>query len=210
MSNENGTGNPSLIVYETKSGIVCHIEVINIATLRAIKNRAQEVYPYPDKADYPVTLQGSFISEELKKAAEIEAADSNPEYQKACRAVDLERDTFENGAILEIAVRFVRQHNPGETALYYTADELVNHFAGKLLKLRKFADLPEDDYEAVVWHCVFNGNRLIPHRESGALTSTDWDFAYVKQLAIQQIPLSHSEVMAGIRYFQYPVPGKST
>lgn len=208
MTNENGTGNPSLIVYETKSGVVCHIQPLNIATLRAIKLRASELYPYPDKADYPVTLQGSFVTAEAQKAAEIEAADSNPEYQKACRLIDIDRDAFENVAILDIAVKFVKRHESGQSPEYYTGSELEDRFAGQLLKLRKYADLPKNDYEAVVWHCVFNGNRLIPHRESGALTAVDSDFAYVKQLAIQQIPLSHSEVMAGIRYFQYPVPGK--
>lgn len=209
MTERNGS--PSLIEYETKSGIVCHIDMINIATLRAIKLRAETLYPYPDKTAYKVDLSGgSFADDAIRIAAEIEGAETNPDYIRAKMLVNIERDNYENSAILDIAVKFVSQQYEDGTFQYYTSETLVNRFASQLLKLRRYAELPDDDYEAAVWYCVFNGNMLRPHKDSGALEAVNWDFTYVKQLAIQQIPLSHSEVVAGIRYFRYPVQKQTT
>lgn len=211
MSEANGAGMPAIITYMCKSGIVCHIQPINVALLRAIQLQGQERYPYPNKADYPVELPGSFVSDEMRQAAEIEAAPNNPEYIQACKAIDAKRDDFERDAILNIAVRFVQYANEDGTFEYHTEETLVNHFAAQLMKMRKYAKLAfEDDYQATVWYCVFSGDRLVYNKATDQLTAFDGDFAYVRQLAIQQLPLSHVEVMAGVRYFPYTLPGATT
>lgn len=207
MSSENGTGMPSLIVYECKSGVVCHITPINIATLSAILIHIQDILPFPDKAAYALPLEGSFVSEEVKKQAELDAAESNPEYIKACDDVRSERLKLENNAILDLSVRFLKEFNSEEKPIYYTPEELIERFALPLSKLRKYADLPDSDYEAVIWYLVFSGNTLRRRPDNAKLEAVNGDFAYIKELAIQQIPLSHAEVMAGIRYFRYSLPG---
>lgn len=211
MTSENGTGMPSLITYECKSGVVCHITPLNIATLSAVLIHIQDILPFPDKAAYALPLEGSFVSDEVKKQAELDAADSNPEYQKACSEIMAERLKLENNAILDLSVRFLKEFNSEQQPVYYLPEELIEQFALPLAKLRKYAELPDSDYEAVVWYLVFSGNTLRRRPDNGKMEAINADFAYVKELAIQQIiPLSHAEVMAGIRYFRYQVPGAKT
>lgn len=182
-------GRPSLIIYETQTGVIEHIKPINLATLRAIQLKAADLFPYPDKKPYQHQEENAFAEVQLSPA------EDNPEYLLACKAVDAERAQWVDRAIFNFAVRFPK---------YSTRQALIDAFAEELKALREIAVLPEDDYEAVVFHLVLSWNQVGVSNSQFAPVSSD--FSRSVQLAIQTVALTPDEVTAGVRFFRPHIP----
>lgn len=189
--NGNGEWGKTIIRHRTMSGVMCHITPLNIATLKAIRMKAAEVYPYPDKEPYRLPLE-NVASPDIKDDAE-----NNPAYREVVQGVNEQRQEFEDKAIIALAVKFPD---------YPTPDDLVRHFAVELMNLRKFATLPDDDYEATLEYCVFSGNKVAVQRNKEGkietITAYDRDFDQIKNMALQYVPLSLAEVTQGIRFLE--------
>ena len=201
---ENGTngalkvtdvdGRPSLIVYEAMSGVIFHVTPINLPTLRAIQLKAQDLFPYPDKEPFNHPVENAFVE------GMTEGAEENPEYIKLCLAVDRERAVWADRAIFDYAA-----HCPK----YPTKDDLIRAFAGQLVRLREIANLPEDDYEAVIFHLVLTWNEpALDDQEHLKVRSSD--YSRIIQLAVQTVALTPEEVTAGVRFFRPYVQRDST
>lgn len=151
--------------------------------------KAAEVYPYPDKEPYRLPLENA-ASPEIKDEAE-----NNPAYREVVMGVNEQRQIFEDKAILALAVSFPDFPAP---------EDLVRHFAVQLMTMRKYATLPDNDYDAVLEYCVFSGNKVQVQRNKEGkieqITAYDRDFDQIKNKALQYVPLSHAEVINGIRF----------
>jgi hypothetical protein len=174
------------VIYETQTGVIEHIKPINLATLRAIQLKAADLFPYPDKTPYRHLEENAFAEGQLSPA------EDNPEYLLACKAVDAERSQWTDKAIFNFAVRFPK---------YPTRQALIDAFADELEALRQIAVLPDDDYEAVVFHLVLSWNQVgvNPNNRIAPISS---DFSRSIQLAIQTVALTPDEVTAGVRFFR--------
>ena len=195
--NQVVTGRPSIIVYETVSGVLCHCTPLNIATSRAIKARAELQFPYPDKKPYEVPMENA-------APGVVEIAENNPEYQKLCKAIDERRTDWINRATLGYAVKFVKAHN-GEI-VYHTRETLIERYAPQVLELRKIAVLPEDDYEVIVYHIIFSGSQI--RRVAGKPTIITDDLSNVLNAVAQVEPLTPAEIVQGVRFFRLDIPGQ--
>lgn len=175
-------GKPSVIVWESAAGVVFHITPVNLATLRAIQLKAADIYPYPDAKEYEIKEN----PETAFDPNQVLPASKNPEYLKLCLEVDAERDKWADRAIFDYAVT---------TPKYVNRDDLIEAFKSQLGKLRKIANLPDDDYEAVMFNIVLSGQERVNNR---------WvtDYNRVVGMAIQTFALTASEVAAGIRFFR--------
>lgn len=188
---DNGTrmateGHPVVIQYDCYSGVMAHITPLNIPTLKAIQLKARTRFPYPDPRPYQVEEENAFIPGTLSKA------EDNPQYVADCKAVDRERALWVDRTIFDWAVSFPQ---------FKTRDEMVAWFRPKLNALREIAELPTDDYEAVLFHLVLVWNQpgLNAKKE---LTVEASEYNRLIQLAIQGVSLTPAEVTDGIRFFR--------
>jgi hypothetical protein len=183
---QDNIGRPSIVRFETMSGVILHITPLNIATLRAINLKSDELFPYPDKKQYEVPLENAFVE------GMVDSAENNPEYLKACEPVDQQRKEWTDKAVFHYAVRFQD---------YPTRESLINAFAPRLLELRKIALVQEDDYEAILHHLVLTGNTIIKGT-TGALQALSSEYVDVIRIAIQTVALTPEEVTQGVRFFR--------
>lgn len=192
MSGDNNTlkvtdvdGRPSIFIYETQSGVIFHITPINLPTLRAIQLKAQDKFPYPDKRPYQQLEEKGFAEGQLTPAEE------NPQYLLDCQTVDHERAQWVDRTIFDYAAYCPK---------YPTKEAMIDGFREKLTKLREIAVLPEDDYEAILFHLVLTWNQV--GAKDGQFEPVGTEFARIVRLAIQTVALTADEVSAGIRFFR--------
>ena len=169
MSNE---GHPTAILYETLSGVVIQITPLSILSLRAIHLRAEREFPYPDKTEYQI--------ESAVMASGFLPAEENPAYIEACQAIDRQRNDWSVAHILDVACSYPQ---------YPTREALVAAFRPQLEKLRRVADLGDDDYENTLDHCVFTGR----HDKQMVIWAAEQN---------EGLMLTAPEVVEGIRYFR--------
>jgi len=173
-------GRPALIIHECLSGIIFHIAPLSLPTLRAIQLKAQDIYPYPDKAPYqiPDPVDVAFTEGQMSKA------EDNPDYLEACKKVDTERAQWVDKAVFRYAARMPK---------YPTEEALLAAYEDKLKALKEIAkfDETDTDYDIILLNFVLTGNT---------------DYATIIRLAVQAVALSAEEVSAGIRFFRLRVP----
>jgi len=176
----------SRIIHETMSGVVVHITPINLPTLRAIQLRAEKVFPDPDPTPFQHPEENAFDPSQMTRA------EDDPQYMELLNKTKSDRARWVDKAIFTYCATFPD---------YPTSKSLIDRYYGDLTVLRSFAELPEDDYEAIVYHIVLNGNK-VGVDQSGQLTPTSSDFSKIVQLAIQVIALTPDEVVEGIKFFR--------
>ncbi len=179
-------GRPVMIEYECYSGIMAYVIPLNIPTLKAIQLKAKTRFPYPDPRPYQVEEENAFVPGTLSKP------EDNPQYVADCKAVDRERALWVDRTIFDWSVSFPQ---------FKTRDELVAWFRPKLNALREIAELPEDDYEATLFHLVLVWNQPTIN-ESSQLTVGASEYNRLIQMAIQGVALTPAEVTEGIRFFR--------
>lgn len=191
-SGQNGTkstteGRAAIIEYEAFSGVLFHITPVNLPTLRAIQVKAESIYPYPEKEGYQLADENVFGG--------IVSADENPDYLSKCREIDTQRGVWADRAVFDYAVKMPK---------YPTKQDLVRGFQQQLDELRAIATLPEDDYEAILHHIVLTWNQLVS--KAGAFDVAQNEYSRIVRMAMQTVPLTPSEVTAGIRFFRAELP----
>lgn len=173
MADQQITGYPSVIVFETMSGVIVHIAPPSAFTVQAIKQRAEELFPYPDPAPYELPIENAADPSIKMSAGE------NPEYKALCAPIDAERTRWIVAAMIDLACSY---------PAFPDQNHMLAHFRPQLEKIKAIASLDEDEWQAVLKHCVFTGVR---------------DRQTVFDLAMQSknIPLTPGEVVEGIRFF---------
>ena len=132
--------------------------------------------------------QNSFVEGQLSPAEE------NPAYRAAKAEVELERRQWWERAVFDYAVTFPK---------YPTKQALIDAFKARLTQLRAIATLPDDDYDAVLFHLILTWNQ--PGTGQDGLFALRTEYSSVIQQAIQTIPLTAAEVADGIRFFRAQV-----
>lgn len=175
-------GRPVVVIYETLSGVVIHVTPLSVFTITAIGERAEELFPYPDPAPYELPLENA-VSETVRLPA-----DDNPEYKKLKQPIDAERMEWQVQAVIDLACSY---------PAFPSREHMLAHFRPALERLKKVANLPDDEWQAVLMHCVFTGRG---ERQT------------VIDIASQHkaVPLTPDEVVDGIRFFRAQIPGQVT
>lgn len=180
-------GNKTVIIYESGSGVIFWIAPLSLPTLRAIQIKARSVFPDVDPTPYRYPEENAFGGE-----SQLTPAEDDPEYIQKVAEVEAERSKWTKRAVFEYAAKMPK---------YHTRELLLEAFREQLTELRKIADLPEDDYEAVMFHIVLSWNQ-VGEDSDGKLAPVSNDFNRIYQLAIQTVALEPSEVAAGIKFFR--------
>jgi len=173
-------GRPSIIIYETFSGVIFHITPLSLPTVRAIQLKAADIYPYPDKSPYqvPDPVEVAFADGQKSRA------EDNPDYIEACKKVDSERVKWVGKTVFKYAAKMPK---------YPTEESLLNAYGEQLKALKEIAilDNEDSDYDNIILNFVLTGAN---------------DYATIFQMAVQQVALTPEEVSAGIRFFRARIP----
>jgi len=173
----NATGYPSVIVYETMSGVIVHIAPLSAFTIQALRQHAEELFPYPDPAPYELPIENA-----ADPSIKLSAGD-NPAYQALCAPIDVERTRWIVATSIDLACNY---------PAFADQVHMLAHFRPQLEKLRAIVSLGEDEWQAVLKHCVFTG-----------LKDRQTVFDLIMQS--QKIPLTPGEVVEGIRFFRLAI-----
>lgn len=179
MSDDMNTGRPAIIVYETLSGVIVHVTPLSIFTIQAIRDRAEQEFPYPDPADYRLPLENAVEGVTLP-------ASENPEYQALCKPIDDQRQNWKVQAYIDMSCTF---------PAFESRAEMIERFKPRLEQLRKVSLMSDDDWQNVLNHCVLTGR---PDKQ--ALVSL--------ALQDAAIPLTPAEVVEGVRFFRVDLSGR--
>lgn len=175
-----GTIIPTAVEYITMSGVRLHISVLNVPTVNAMNAKAADKFPYPDPTPYREPLENAV-------PGMLSAAEDNPAYVDACKAVDRSRQEWMNEAIFDYCV-----HYPD----FSNREAILSFFNPQLKTLREIATLPEDDWQAVLHHIILSGQERVP----GQVGSSDFTNAVL--IALQRVALTGGDILNGIRMFR--------
>lgn len=176
---DSSEGRKSLIIHETLSGVIFHITPMSLPTLRAIQLKAQDAFPYPDKAPYQIDDPVEVAFTEGQKSR----AEDNSDYVEACKKMDNERAKWVDKAVFNYAARMPK---------YPTKEAVLTAYSEQLKALKEIAlfDVEDDDYDIILLNFILTGNA---------------DYATIIRLAVQAVALTPEEVSAGIRFFRLRV-----
>ncbi|MDX2137604.1 MAG: hypothetical protein SF123_05870 [Chloroflexota bacterium] len=173
MNNEEAAR--KIVVVALDSGTVAWVSPMSPFTQRQILKRAEVLYPLPDPKQYEQPLPDAAVE------GDVIPAEMNPAYQHEVERIKAARTDY----LVEVAILTHIEFPDGEAAL-------LERFEQRLLSLRRFADLPHDDWEALVKFVL--------------LTSKD-DMSRVMQVIQERLPLTQGEVIDGMRFFRPALPG---
>lgn len=179
MSDEISTGRPAIIVYETLSGVMVHVTPLSIFTIQAIRDKAEQEFPYPDPDPYRLPLENAVEGVTLP-------AQENPEYQALCKPIDDARNGWKAETYIEMACTYPQ---------FESREAMIAHFKPRLDQLRKVAVIDENDWQNVLNHCVFTGK---PDKQAVVYLA----------LQDAAIPLTPAEVVEGVRFFRVDLSGR--
>lgn len=121
------------------SGEVIYVQPLSIYVIRALQDKAEELYPYPNKSDYEKPLDEAKAIE----PGQVIPAEDNPEYQKL---YDLARDKQQNYAN-DQAITLSVEPVQGRQAM-------IDKYKERVAQMRQIMTLPEDEWAATLRFCV--------------------------------------------------------
>lgn len=121
------------------SGEVVYVQPLSIYLVRALRSKAEELYPFPDKAKYEKVLD----DDKALESGQVIPAEDNPEYQKLYDTASEKQQNYVNEKSLVLSV---------EPAMGRKA--MVAKYKARIAQMRDMMTLPEDDWEATLLFCI--------------------------------------------------------
>lgn len=130
--------NRDVIAIDTEKLGTVYVPILTAFAVRAVMQRAEELYPLPDPKPFEQPLPDAVIEGDVLPAA------NNPEYTKAVRAVMLKRNQYLQDAIIAMLRLDGATH-----------EEVVEAYKADLEQLRRFGVIhSQDDFVAIMRHLV--------------------------------------------------------
>lgn len=158
------------------SGVEVDLPPVSPHAYAKILLKAEEVYPTPDEEEYRKSIPNAAIDGDTF----IDRDD--PEYKERFEQARKKQSEYIALALQEISLEFP----DGK-------DALIERFAPKIASMRKYIDLPEDEWEATFLYGVI-----------GSVA----DHETILFAAQNALPLTGEEVAEGLRIFRYQVQGQ--
>jgi hypothetical protein len=125
------------------SGELVHVQPLSIYVVRALENKAQEIYPFPDKAEYEKPLDDAKALEPGQKIP----AEENPDYQKAYTNATKLQARYSNERCFMLSIEPV-----------VGREKLIAKYKTRIAQMREMMTLPDDDWEATLRFCVLTSS----------------------------------------------------
>lgn len=130
--------NRDVIAIDTEKLGTVYVPILTAFAVRAVMQRAEELYPLPDPKPFEQPLPDAVIE------GDVLPASNNPEYTKAVGAVMLKRNQYLQDAIIAMLRLDGATH-----------EEVVEAYQPDLEQLRRFGVIhSQDDFVAIMRHLV--------------------------------------------------------
>lgn len=168
------------IRYLLDSGIEALVTPLSAFTVKALRDRAVTVHPDPDPDDTRYRVSAEDLPDGVTLPPGGIAGTETIEWQQDKRDAETAQSEWLMFAVIDLAVDF------GDR------DALVAQLANEREKLARYIDLPSDEWQATLRHCV-----LLSPNEAPDLF----------RIAAGQMALTEDEVAEGVRYFRPVLQG---
>lgn len=122
-----------------ESGDYLLIQPLSVYAIQALERRAEELYPFPAKADYEMELDPD---KALVPGQKI-PAEENPDYKNAYDIARSKQRRYVNDKALALSVDV----EGGK-------DYAIAKYAERIAQMRDMMTLPEDEWEATLFFCL--------------------------------------------------------
>jgi hypothetical protein len=158
------------------SGVEVDIPPLSPHAYAKILLKAEALFPPPDEEDFRKPIPNAAIE------GDTFIDKDDPVYKERLEVARKQQSEYIAKALQEISLEFP----DGKEAL-------IARFADKIARLRKFVDLPEDEWEATFLYGVI---------------SSVADHETILFAAQNALPLTGEEIADGLRIFRYQVSGQ--
>lgn len=129
-----------VIAIDTAALGTVYVPKFSMFMMRAIMQRAEELYPLPDPKPYEQPMPDAVIE------GDVIPASQNPEYTKLLSNVMLKRNQHLQNAIISGL----------QLPENCTREEVIAAYKTNLDQLREYASLPDDDFVAIMRNCILS------------------------------------------------------
>lgn len=165
--------NPKTIELELDSGVLVHITPLNRYHIAALVDKANELYPLPDKKAFEGLIEEGAIA-----GGVVIPAEENPVYIELLNEINQKQHAYKLDAMIDLCAYFPEL---GDKAA------VIAHFADFIAEQRQYMDLPEDAWQATWRYAVLR---------------TDNDERLVIQAMRNELPLADFELINEIKIFR--------
>jgi Trp operon repressor len=155
------------------SGEYVYVQSLSIYAIRALQDKAEELFPAPDKSEYEKPLP----EDKAIEPGQVIPAEENPDYQQRMKIIEEQRSQYVNHQAIVLCV-----HPRVEK------EALIKKYAARLEQMRQIMVVPPDEWEATLKMCV-----IASQEDSGQIA--------VAIRGLNTIP-SEEEVVDGMRIFR--------
>lgn len=162
-------------VYELllDSGEYVYVQPLSIYVVRALQDKALELFPFPEKATYEKPMNEAVALE----PGQMIPAEENPEYRRLYDETHEKQQQYVNNHSIAFAVEPVLGH-----------EAMIAKYQSRLDQMRKVIALPDDAWDATLRFCIIT-SRQDYNRVSSAI------------MGMIKTP-SEEEVIDGMRIFR--------
>lgn len=161
-----------VVMLELDSGETVHVRPRSFFVRRALTEKAEKLFPLPDKAKYEVEIDPSLTVFPGEKTP----AEQNPDYQQLV----LEAKAKQLAWINDQFIKLVSDFPAGK-------EKLIKKYADERKMLSEIMDLPTDEWEATLFFCLIR---------------TETDRTRVMQAGLDNLQLDEGEIVGALRLFR--------
>lgn len=121
------------------SGEYVRVQPLSIYLVRALRDKAEELFPFPDKTQYEKALDDAKAIE----PGQVIPAEDNPEYQKLYDDAAAKQTQYTNDHCIALSVEPLQGR-----------EVMIAKYRDRVTQLRAIMTLPEDDWDATLRFCI--------------------------------------------------------
>lgn len=126
------------------SGEIVYVQPLSIYLVNALRDKARELYPFPNKTDYERTLDDAKAIE----PGQVIPAEENPDYQKLYDEAERKQQEHVNEKCVALSVEPVQGR-----------EAMIAKYKDRIAQLRELMTLPEDAWEATLKFCIMTSRQ---------------------------------------------------
>jgi hypothetical protein len=145
MSENNGQfGGKKVFEILLDSGEIVYVQPLSIYLIRALRQKAEELFPFPDKTRYERALD----DDKALEPGQMIPAEDNPDYRAAYDSADKKQQAYVNDQCVLLSVEPVQDKQT-----------IIAKYQTRLDQLRDILTLPDDAWDATLRFCLMTSQQ---------------------------------------------------
>lgn len=161
-----------VVVFDLDSGETVHVRPRSFTVRRALTEKAEKLFPLPDKSEYEEEIDPSLTV----FPGEKKPADQNPEYRQLLIEAQVRQTSWINDQFIKLICDFPEGKG-----------KLIKKYTDERKMLSEVIEIPADEWEATLFFC---------------LIQTDDDRNNILKAGTSNLQLTEEEIRDGMRMFR--------